>query len=210
MSLANKVAGAARAAVDNARKTADQALHDPAALRDRIRTQVRDLPMTAVQFTVKGVGQALQLGDRVRQELGHVRESGIGGLASRIHGGDERTEGAEPAAPPAPAARSPFEEAGRTDTAPADEPLPEGVRPARKARSARKPAGGDSTVVPIKPPADLPIPDYDERTVPSLRARLRNLSADDVRRLLEYERAHAARDEVIGMFERRMTKITEG
>jgi len=184
MSLANKVASAARSAVDNARKTADEALHDREALRKRIGTQVRDLPLTAVQFTVKGVGQALLLGDRVRQEIGR--------LAGRDGHGPEPKERHQTGAPAAPPQRSAFEEAAR----------PEGVRPARKARSAQ---GGTAP----EPPAELPIPDYDERTVPSLRARLKGLSVTDVRQLLEYEKTHAGRAEVIGMFERRITKLQE-
>ena len=182
MSLANKMASAAKSAVDNARKTADEALHDREALRKRIGTQVRDLPMTAVQVTVRGVGQALLVGDRVRQELG--RRVGRGGH-------DAEPEAPDPidATTPTPA-KSAFEEAAK----------PEGVRPARKPRAAK---GGATPV----PPKDLPIADYDERTVPSLRARLKNLSVEDVRRLLEYEKTNAGRAEVIGMFERRITKL---
>ena len=186
MSLANKVASAAKSAVDNARQTADEALHDREALRKRVGAQVRDLPMTAVQFTVKGVGQALLIGDRMRQEL--LRRTGRDGHAPES---DTPPEAGTPAARPQ---RSAFEEA-----APAARP--EGVRPARKARSAQ---GGTA---PTPPPAALPIDGYDERTVPSLRARLKGLSVDDVRRLLEYEKTHAARAEVIGMFERRIIKL---
>jgi len=52
-----------------------------------------------------------------------------------------------------------------------------------------------------------PLPNYDGLTVPSLRARLRNLDIGQVRQVLEYERAHAARPEVITMFERRIAKL---
>jgi hypothetical protein len=55
--------------------------------------------------------------------------------------------------------------------------------------------------------AGPPLPNYDELTVPSLRARLRNLDITQVRKVLEYERAHAARPEVITMFERRIAKL---
>jgi hypothetical protein len=58
-------------------------------------------------------------------------------------------------------------------------------------------------------PADSgpPLPNYDELSVASLRARLRNLDLAQVRQLTEYERAHAARADVIGMFERRIAKL---
>jgi predicted flap endonuclease-1-like 5' DNA nuclease len=52
-----------------------------------------------------------------------------------------------------------------------------------------------------------PLPNYDELSVASLRARLRNLDVAQVRELAEYERAHAARADVIAMFERRIVKL---
>jgi hypothetical protein len=52
-----------------------------------------------------------------------------------------------------------------------------------------------------------PLPNYDQLSVASLRARLRNLDVAQVRRLAEYERAHAARADVIAMFERRIAKL---
>jgi hypothetical protein len=56
-------------------------------------------------------------------------------------------------------------------------------------------------------PDAAPLPNYDELSVPSLRARLRNLDVTQVRQLAEYERAHAARAEVLTMFERRIAKL---
>jgi hypothetical protein len=55
-----------------------------------------------------------------------------------------------------------------------------------------------------------PLPNYEALTVASLRARLRNLSVAQVRELAEYERAHAARPEVIAMFERRVARLEAG
>jgi len=43
--------------------------------------------------------------------------------------------------------------------------------------------------------------------VASLRARLRNLDVAQVRQLADYERAHAARADVVTMFERRIVKL---
>jgi hypothetical protein len=61
-----------------------------------------------------------------------------------------------------------------------------------------------------KAQAVAPLPNYDELTIASLRARLRNLSVDQVREMAEYERAHAARPEVITMLERRVAKLEAG
>jgi hypothetical protein len=55
--------------------------------------------------------------------------------------------------------------------------------------------------------AGLPLANYDELSVASLRARLRNLDVGQVRQLAEYERAHAARPDVIASFERRIAKL---
>jgi hypothetical protein len=43
--------------------------------------------------------------------------------------------------------------------------------------------------------------------VASLRARLRNLDVAQVRQFAEYERTHAARADVLTMFERRIAKL---
>src|SRR5215469_6006960 len=53
----------------------------------------------------------------------------------------------------------------------------------------------------------LPVPNYDDLSVASLRARLRNLSADQIGQLIDYEKAHAGRADVITMFERRLAKL---
>ncbi len=75
---------------------------------------------------------------------------------------------------------------------------------------------GPATPEAVPPPAPeaeaagLPLHNYDELTVASLRARLRVLTSGQVRTLLDYERAHEARAAVITMFERRLVKLDEG
>jgi hypothetical protein len=58
--------------------------------------------------------------------------------------------------------------------------------------------------------AEAPLPNYDELSVASLRARLRNLDIGQVRKLAKYEKAHAGRADVIAMFERRIAKLEIG
>jgi hypothetical protein len=53
----------------------------------------------------------------------------------------------------------------------------------------------------------LPLNDYDNRTIASVRAGLRNLSLDQLRQLVEYEKSNAGRADFIAMFERRIAKI---
>jgi len=43
-----------------------------------------------------------------------------------------------------------------------------------------------------------------------MRSRLRTLDAATLRAMLAYEKAHACRDDLIAMFERRLTKIDAG
>ena len=75
-------------------------------------------------------------------------------------------------------------------------------RPPEEASAAPRPAAAEVTR-----PSALPVPDYDALSLPSLRARLRTLSADQLRVLVRYERAHAGRADILAMFERRLAKL---
>jgi hypothetical protein len=57
---------------------------------------------------------------------------------------------------------------------------------------------------------DLPLAGYDGLTVPQLRARMQKLDPAQLRALIAHERAHAGRNEVVSMFERRITKVESG
>jgi hypothetical protein len=67
-------------------------------------------------------------------------------------------------------------------------------------------AASDVPAVPAEttPP---PLPNYDELSIASLRARLRNLDVPQLKQIADYERSHAGRAEVIAMFERRAAKL---
>jgi hypothetical protein len=54
------------------------------------------------------------------------------------------------------------------------------------------------------------VANYDDLSLASLRARLRNLDSAQLHALLGYEQAHAARPAVLGMFERRISKLEAG
>ncbi|GAB3687266.1 hypothetical protein [Nocardiopsis oceani] len=57
---------------------------------------------------------------------------------------------------------------------------------------------------------DLAVPTYDELTLPSIRARLRKLTIDQVRDLRSYEVAHEGRPEFIKMYDNRIAKLESG
>jgi hypothetical protein len=89
---------------------------------------------------------------------------------------------------------------------------PAGLAPAAAEESSvtAEPATPAAPAAPTDPAvreADLPVPTYDSLSLPSLRSRLRNLDIDQVRMLLAYERTHAARADMITMFERRIEKL---
>ena len=63
------------------------------------------------------------------------------------------------------------------------------------------------TVVVAAVVTELPLANYDEASVASLRARLRNLSVAQLEQLSDYEKSHANRADVITMFERRIAKV---
>ena len=77
---------------------------------------------------------------------------------------------------------------------------------AATASGAGAAAGPDATTA--APPA--PLPNYDGLSIASLRARLRSLDVTQLRQLVEYEKAHAARGDVLAMFERRIAKLEAG
>jgi hypothetical protein len=58
--------------------------------------------------------------------------------------------------------------------------------------------------------AALPLPNYDELSIASLRARLRTLTPEQLAELIDYEKGHANRADVISMFERRISKLALG
>jgi hypothetical protein len=57
--------------------------------------------------------------------------------------------------------------------------------------------------------AELPIPNYPDLTIASLRARMRGLDIGQLGALLDYERSHDGRENVITMFERRIIKLRD-
>ena len=104
---------------------------------------------------------------------------------------------AAPTARPAAAKAPPAAKPAAAKAVPTPKPSEAKTDPAAKAAPPAKPA-----------PAAPPLPGYDELSLPSLRARLRTLDATTIKAMLDYEKAHTRRDDVISMLERRLAKIT--
>ena len=150
--------------------------------------------------------------------------AGVGSLLSVVDKvrGKPAAEAPADAEVPAPTAAAP--EAAAPEAAAPEAAAPEAVAP--EAVAAPEPAAEPETVaaetaapetatpetatpetVAPEAAAELPLANYDELTVASLRARLRNLSIEQLTQLIAYERSNAARPDVITMFERRIAKI---
>jgi hypothetical protein len=80
----------------------------------------------------------------------------------------------------------------------------------RSGQSTKGPAQAKSRPARSPKAAPPPIPGYDDLSIASLRARLRGLTTSQLGKLVDYERSHANRDDVVTMFERRITKLEAG
>lgn len=58
--------------------------------------------------------------------------------------------------------------------------------------------------------ADLPLPDYDSLPLGSLQSRIRTLDLEQLEAVAEYERAHAARANVLTLIDARLGELQEG
>jgi hypothetical protein len=121
-------------------------------------------------------------------------------------------------AEPAAAETAPAEPAA-AETAPAEPAAAEVAKPAPAEPVPAEPilaaAPAPTEVTPTAEPAEtaevaLPVAGYDQLTVASLLARLRVLDVTQVRTLLDYEKAHQNRADVVTMFERRIAKLEQG
>jgi hypothetical protein len=98
----------------------------------------------------------------------------------------------------------------------AETPEPTTAEPTTAEPTTAEPATAEPVVespsadAPVAAATVLPVPNYDGLTVASLRARLRNLDPPQLRVLIDYEKAHAGRPDVVTMFERRIAKLEGG
>ena len=129
--------------------------------------------------------------------------AGFGSLMSVMDRVRNKPPAEAPADAEAPAAAATPATAAAEDTA-----APETV--AAESPAAPEASAGPATSAATEPSGALPLANYDELSVASLRARLRNLTNDDLTQLMAYEKAHQDRPEVIKMFQNRLVKMTTG
>ena len=157
----------------------------------QVSDRIKEVPAQALRGVFAGIGQLLLITDKLRNKTPADTRVPQTRTPDRAETAASTTVSepvpAEPVAEPAQAAPAPV--------------------PAEAAPVSAAPVVAEAPVPAAPAEGAPPLPNYDELSVASLRARLRNLDVAQVRELAEYERAHAARADVIAMFERRIVKL---
>jgi len=194
----------------------------------QVNDRIKEAPVVVLRAVFAGIGQILLTADKVRARAAEQvwtpdrlpapgLRSAAPGLRSTAPGPRNGTTHAEPAvaehsaireAPVSPAA------APATKTTPATKPAPtptatpatKPVATPKAAKTGPAPRAAKADPVAVEPP----LPGWDGLSLASLRARLRGFDAPTIRAMLAYEQAHARREPVITMLERRLAKITAG
>jgi hypothetical protein len=191
-----------------------------------VSERVKEAPAQALRAVFSGIGQVLLVADRIKSRAAEPARSQ--GPATTGRPGPSGPNG--PAGPAGPAAAPPKDEtrwrsldetgnvrllsrdntparsaAAEPEPTVAPEPEPEPEPEPAAASAPDRAAAGVTAAGPAL--AALPVANYDDLTLASLRARLRNLDSGQVRVLLEYEKANAGRAPVLTMFERRIAKL---
>jgi hypothetical protein len=193
--------------------------------------QARKLPQQLVGLPVTVVSEALQLSMRVQQRVTELAIKGDDALAvlrpaepepewatfdedeDEAHDGgtafgdgaafDEGTASGEGAVSGGSSTFGGTGAVGGGTASAGDDPWSDEDR-----APAEDPWAEEERALAAESPAALP--EYDQLTLPQLRARLRALSAEDLEQLLAHERAHAARPEFTGMLARRIANLRSG
>ncbi|HLI41618.1 MAG TPA: hypothetical protein VKV35_08235 [Streptosporangiaceae bacterium] len=186
----------------------------------QVSERLKEVPAQALRGVFAGIGQLLLITDKLRNKApawhevprARMPEPAEPTAAAEVRAASDMPAAAEPA-PAGAAQQRDFDKTGNVRLL-GEQPQPPEAAPAQAVREPPEaaPAQAQPPEAPeaAPGPASPPLPNYDELTVASLRARLRNLSAEQVRQLASYEREHAGRAEVITMFERRIAKLESG
>ena len=172
----------------------------------QVNDRIKEAPAVMLRAVFAGVGQLLLAADKVRSRAAgtswpadRTAPKGRARAQARWHTLDDTRSGTVPLARERAHSHNYSQHTSPAKPAVQDEPAVQ----AAPALVQNAPA------VPAAPAAEAPpLPGYDDLSLPSLRARMRVFDAATLRALLAYEKAHAQRDEVITMFERRLAKIT--
>ena len=155
--------------------------------------QARKLPEQLTGLPVTVVSQALQLSMRVQQRVTELAIKGDDALAS-LRPVEETPEWAT------------FDEDEEEPAGPVQDVDP-WLAEERAVSEHEDTTDEDTTEDEVATGGPAALPEYDELSVPQLRARLRRLTLDDLEQLQAYEREHAARPAYLGMLTRRIATV---
>ena len=172
----------------------------------QVNDRIKEAPAVMLRAVFAGVGQLLLAADKVRSRAAgtswpadRIVPKGRARAQSRWHTLDDTRSGTVPLARERAQSHNYSQRTSPARPAVQDEP----------AVQAAPAVAQDAPAVLAESAAEAPpLPGYDDLSLPSLRARMRVLDAARLRALLAYEKAHAHRNDVITMFERRLAKIT--
>lgn len=190
----------------------------------QVAERVKEAPAQALRAVFSGIGQVLLVADRVKSRVAEPERAQPAAAAA------PRAQSSSSAATPGSETRwRSLDQTGNVRVLSEEDAADAEPAEAKPAEVAPSPVGESSATRPAaEPPATeapvteavtepaatgqaaLPVPNYDALSLASLRARLRNLDQSQVRMLLDYEKAHAGRPDVLTMFERRITKLESG
>jgi hypothetical protein len=166
-------------------------------------------PISALRAVFTGVGRIVMVADRPEDSLDRAanearwRSLDLTGNV-RLLSADDLEDGGD-----APARRAALSEPER-EPSPRPQAGPE-PQASPEPQAGPEPQDGPENRTDLNADAMmLSLANYDSLTLPSIRARLRGLDADQLRELAAYERTHAERPEVLGMFERRIERLETG
>jgi hypothetical protein len=197
----------------------------------QVNDRIKEAPVVVLRAVFAGIGQILLTADKVRARAAEQAwtpdRAPVAAPRSTAPGPRNGITHAEPAiaehsavraAPASPAPAPATQTAPITQTTPASKTArATKTRPASKTAQATKTAPATKTAKAVPAPrpkaapvAAEPLPGWDDLSLASLRARLRGFDAATIRDMLAYEQAHARREPVLTMLERRLAKITAG
>jgi hypothetical protein len=170
----------------------------------QVNERVKEAPASALRAMFAGIGSLLFVRDKVKSKPAAEN-------ATETKAAAPETAAPESSASPDASAGPETTTGPEVTTAPETTVTPEDTAVPETTAAAPVTAVAETAAAPAaEEAAALPLPNYDELSVASLRARLRNLSAEQLTVLISYEKSHADRADVITMFERRITKLALG
>ncbi len=177
-----------------------------------IPDQIKRAPAGALRAVFSGIGRILLAADRPGPPASHAQPDT--GTARTLP--PEQAARQQRPVPSQPAAESRWrslDQTGNVRVLTADEIYTDS--PSEPSDGGAAAAAGTSgpiarAAAPATASPALPLADYDNLSLASLRARLRTLSTDQLKVLADYERTNAERADVLGMLERRIEKVENG